>query len=1012
MVTTFNDEIHLTSQNEDHHPYIKPTKRPEDLKKQKLVLRSQSTMFALAVFLLLLTETTAHKPHDTSGHGRGCIAREREALLSIKAGMVDDDSLSLFSSWHGQDCCRWMGVRCSNRTGHVVKLDLHEGFLVGEISSSLKDLEHLQHLDLSVNYLTGPRGRLPDFLGSLHDLRYLNLSGLNFSGPVPHQLGNLSKLRYLDLASGYDQLYSKDISWLRQLSSLKYLDMTSVNLSTVTGWVDTLNMLSFLEVLRLTGCWLPPNNSTVHSAPHTNLTRLKTLDLSFNSFETFHSVAFVWGATSLKHLNLEENMIDEVLPAELGNLSALEILQLSGSFVKGMLPDTLINLCNLKIIDLTWNEIEGDVTGFIERLPKCSLSKLQVLLLDHNNITGSLPDSVSRMTSLITLNLAFNGLTGNLTTGIGNLSNLTYLDLRYNQMGGLITEEHFSKLPHLQELHLSANSFTMEWNSEWVPPFGLQILGLKSCCVGPGFPQWLKWQENISELYMSNASIADTMPDWFWVVFSKAAILDLSNNNISGSLPATLGQMEASLLDLSSNQFIGSVKQIPPNITTLDLSRNSLSGPLPLNIRSPLSVDALVLSDNYFTGTIPTSICQMKSLKLFDIGNNMITGQLPQCSEYMASRSSMVSPDTASPITDSNSNTSTEPMSIETLRLNNNNLSDEFPLLLQNCPELTFIDLGQNKFFGSIPAWIGEKLAHLGILRLRSNMFSGYIPSQLRRLVRLQYLDLAHNNLSGNIPESLLNMDGVNDIAEIEFVYNPSVPYGNSDEVADSLGPDPYASISAVTKGQQREYTGHFIYMVNLDLSCNHLTGGIPKRIGPTTGLVNMNLSRNHLTGKIPENIGSMHSLESLDLSDNKISGEIPSSLSDLTSLSYLNLSYNNLSGRIPSGHQLDALNPTNPASMYTGNIGLCGPPLRKSCSGSTVQSHFSISKEGSEIMTLYYGLSVGFVVGLWVVFCSLLFKKTWRTSYFLLFDEQCDALYVLAVVNWARMTTKATPTN
>ncbi|KAM3271864.1 hypothetical protein ACQJBY_042208 [Aegilops geniculata] len=970
-------------------------------------------MFALAVFLLLLTETTAHKPHDTSGHGRGCIAREKEALLSIKAGItVDDDSLSLFSSWHGQDCCRWMGVRCSNRTGHVIKLDLHEEFLVGEISSSLKDLEHLRHLDLSGNYLTGPRGRLPDFLGSLHDLRYLNLSGLHFSGPVPHQLGNLSRLLYLDLASGYAQLYSKDISWLRQLSSLKHLDMTSVDLSGVTGWVDTVNMLSFLEVLRLSSCWLSPNNSTVHSAPQTNLTRLKIFDLSFNSIETFHNVAFVWSATSLKHLSLEYNMMDDVFPTELGNLSALEILQLSGNIMlKGMLPDTLMNLCNLKIFELTMNQLEGDVTGFIERLPKCSSSKLQVLLLDNNNITGSLPDLVSRMTSLINLNLASNRLTGTLPTGIGNLSNLTYLDLHDNQMGGVITEEHFSTLPHLQELHLSANSFTMEWNSDWVPPFSLQIFGLKSCCVGPGFPQWLKWQENISELYMSNASIADTMPDWFWVVFSKAAILDLSNNNISGSLPATLGQMEASLLDLSSNQFIGSVGQIPPNITILDLSRNSLSGPLPLTVRPPMLIETLVLSDNYFTGVIPTSICQMKSLTLFDIGNNMITGQLPQCSEYMASDSNMVSPDTTSPITDSSSNTPM-PMSIGTLRLSNNNLSGEFPLLLQNCPALMFIDLGQNKFCGSIPAWIGEKLAHLGILRLRSNMFSGYIPSQLRRLVHLQYLDLAHNNLSGNIPDSLLNMDGVNDITEIAFVHYPYVLYGNSDEVADRLGPNPYVSISAVTKGQQREYTGHFIYMVNLDLSCNHLTGGIPKRIGPTTGLVNMNLSRNHLTGKIPENIGSMHSLESLDLSDNKISGEIPSSLSDLTSLSYLNLSYNNLSGRIPSGHQLNALNPTNPASMYTANIGLCGPPLQKSCSGSMVQSHFSIRKEGSEIMTLYYGLSVGFVVGLWVVFCSLLFKKTWRTSYFLLFDEQCDALYVLAVVNWARMTTKATPTN
>lgn len=62
--------------------------------------------------------------------------------------------------------------------------------------------------------------------------------------------------------------------------------------------------------------------------------------------------------------------------------------------------------------------------------------------------------------------------------------------------------------------------------------------------------------------------------------------------------------------------------------------------------------------------------------------------------------------------------------------------------------------------------------------------------------------------------------------------------------------------------------------------------------------------------------------------------------------------------------------------------------------------------------MTFYFGLSIGFVVGLWVVFCSLLFKKTWRTSYFLLFDELYDKLYVLVVVNWTTTMTKKTTTD
>lgn len=203
-------------------------------------MRLQSTMFALAVFLLLLTETAtgwSKSPETCRTHGGRCTQTEREALLSMKATITDDPE-RLLSSWRGLDCCRWEGVWCGSTMtgGHVVELNLNAWFsessLGGEISSSLKYLEHLQHLDLGGNYnLTGPSGRLPEFIGSLRDLRYLNLSWLNFSGMVPHHLGNLSRLLYLDLTS-YG-LQAEDLSWLPQLSLLKYLDMSSVDLSSV-----------------------------------------------------------------------------------------------------------------------------------------------------------------------------------------------------------------------------------------------------------------------------------------------------------------------------------------------------------------------------------------------------------------------------------------------------------------------------------------------------------------------------------------------------------------------------------------------------------------------------------------------------------------------------------------------------------------------------------------------------------------------------------------------------------
>jgi hypothetical protein len=171
-----------------------------------------------------------------------------------------------------------------------------------------------------------------------------------------------------------------------------------------------------------------------------------------------------------------------------------------------------------------------------------------------------------------------------------------------------------------------------------------------------------------------------------------------------------------------------------------------------------------------------------------------------------------------------------------------------------------------------------------------------------------------------------------------------------------------------------------------------------------------LNLSSNQLGGKIPNNIGAMRSLASLDLSINKLSGEIPWSLSNLTSLSYMNLSYNNLSGRIPSGRQLDTLNADNPSLMYIGNSGLCGPPLQNNCSGngSFMPGYHRSNRQKFKPASFYFSLVLGFVVGLWMVFCALLFMNTWRVAYFGLLDELYNKIYVFVAVKWASMTMSA----
>ncbi|OEL28739.1 hypothetical protein BAE44_0010242 [Dichanthelium oligosanthes] len=223
-------------------------------------------------------------------------------------------------------------------------------------------------------------------------------------------------------------------------------------------------------------------------------------------------------------------------------------------------------------------------------------------------------------------------------------------------------------------------------------------------------------------------------------------------------------------------------------------------------------------------------------------------------------------------------------------------------------------------------------------------------------------------------------------------------PYGTYANLSSEIG----GYFSAVTKGQELYYRFRIVEMVSIDLSFNELSGGIPEEIASLDALLNLDLSWNHLSGEVPNKIGIMKSLESLDLSNNMLSREIPSSLSNLSDLSYLDLSDNNLTGTIPSGQQLDTLYAEYP-SMYSGNSGLCGPPLQKICSGNNasrpdVQNR---NEHGFQPMPFYFGLGFGFMLGIWAVFCVLLFKKAWRVAYFRLFDRIYDQMYVIVGVKW-----------
>lgn len=857
-------------------------------------MRGPYAVFLLLFGLLLSTATTICFSLNLHNSEVRCIEEERQALLEFKISYL----FLYYWGTNKEDCCKWEGIECSNRTGHVVALDLRGKFLKGEISSSLHRLKHLTYLDLSANMLFGT---------------------------IPPQLGNLSSLISLDLSQNYRLIEDHNLDWLIHLSSLRYLNMRNVNLSKVVNWPDKLNMLPSLSDLRLRDCELsmsvPPvlSNAINSSSPLSFF-----LDLSSNHL---NSSIFPW------------------------------VFKYTNSIVH---------------LDLSSNNIEGAIPDLTE------LSLLRELLLSNNQFNESL-DNV-----------------------LGKLFKLQVLDVSLNSFKGVITETHLSNFSSLRLLDLSFNSLSLKFSPDWIPPFYLDILRLGSCKLGPAFPQWLRTQKKISWLDISDARISDTIPNWFWDLPSNMELLNISHNQITGTIP----------LQWFLTRFIDSY--------VIDVSYNRFSGPLPhLNFNASL----LNLSNNLFQGTI-TFICETNrsSLDYLNLSNNLLFGELPECWENMTALISLnlANNNLYGRIPESFGRICLKDNEVKSLHFQNNSFIGELPMSLMNCSSLKVLDFGENKLVGRIPTWIGTSLKDLVVLRLPSNMFVGSIPLELCQLTSLHILDLSNNNISGTIPWCLKNFTAMaqKDLENFEIfgqLYLGSLgsltKYISAKEDT-SFYQYPYIEHAFVNiKGLHLGYDKILRLMKVIDLSSNKLKGEIPREITSLAGLIGLNLSRNLLTGIIPWSIGDLERLESLDFSSNHLSSIIPPRLANLSFLSYLNFSYNNLSGRIPTGTQLQSFN----ASSYASNRYLCGLPLLKRCLGDKAPQGPQIGNKHREgniqehahshgHIWFYTSIAMGFIVGFWGVCESLVLKSSWRHAYFQFLDRMGDRLYVTIAINMAKV--------
>nr|XP_043633237.1 receptor-like protein EIX2 [Erigeron canadensis] len=540
--------------------------------------------------------------------------------------------------------------------------------------------------------------------------------------------------------------------------------------------------------------------------------------------------------------------------------------------------------------------------------------------------------------------------------------------------------------------------------------------------------------------------------------------LELSHNQLSGSIPTSIGQLSNLIkLAVDNNSLVGVVSEHHftklHNLTALWLDDNSLAlnvsthwippfqlksfsarscnigSHFPNWLQTQTNLEYLGLSNSSIGDTIPEWFENITShLQGLDLSHNQIDGNLSRI---------ITNPGLIFLLLGKNRFTGSIPIhlcelvDIKALDLSDNNFSGVLPKCLGNLIRLRMMDLTNNNIIGYVPKSLGF-LSYLESLHLQNNKFEGNLPVALQNLTNLVTFDLGNNMLTGNIPSwigkklsklAILNLQSNNFTGKIplELCQNnalqnlnlannnitgmiPGCFYNLSGMIVTSgyFEHDYYGyeeNVEACIKGIQLKYTKTLRFLTSLDLSSNKFIGEIPDVLMNLIALNNLNLSRNLLSGHIPSRIGDLMQMESLDISMNLLSGRIPPSLATLNFLSYLNLSFNNLSGQIPFGHQLQTLG--DPSAIYGGNNELCGPTLLKICNRDNLLDTHISEKEGKDDIQdlgLLIGTVSGFVFGFVGLIGSLYLIKEWRTTYFEIIENVYTWLALSILVTLARI--------
>ncbi|KAL7176492.1 hypothetical protein ACSBR2_029928 [Camellia fascicularis] len=529
--------------------------------------KTRSFLAAALVFLVL--------NQSISSIAITSLTTDQSALLFFKSSIILDPYNSLADNWSTTSLvCSWVGITCGVLHERVISLNLSDMGLTGSLSPHLGNLSFLSLLDISFNHFYG---QIPKEFARLHRFKQVNFGYNNFVGDlnsyswhIGSSLCNISKLEGLTL--GYNSLHGNIPDEIGKLSNLKFLNLEN---NQITGSIPS---AMFFNMSSLQSIDLTANNfyGEIPSSLY-KCRKLQYLSLSFNSLNG-SMLREIGNLTMLKELYIGHNDFKGGIPSEVGYLVNLEIFSAGSSSLTGAIPSFIFNMSSLRVIHLTNNRLSGSLPldiqynlPFLEELQLqpnqlsgqfppglWACKALKRLLLSFNDFTGSISKNIGNLTLLRDLHLGDNKLTGALPEEIGNL-NLEILSIPSAGLTGLIPSQIFNKSTR-RFISLSPNQLSGHLPSS----FGIWLPNLKID---------LSWNQLSGEI-PSTIGGAQTL-----------VTLSLAYNKLQGPIPQSLGNLiNLEFLDLSNYNLSRGIPQSLEalrNLQHLNLSFNNLQGEIP-----------------------------------------------------------------------------------------------------------------------------------------------------------------------------------------------------------------------------------------------------------------------------------------------------------------------------------------------------------------------------------------------------------------------------------------------